>query len=160
MSSRERSGVLRASSARAALPRLAHRRDPAAELVDPVQVARGDLDHRGDVRRVPPAVDVGLGEALAAAPQRGPDARVADDDGRLRRAGAEDAAEPVLDEGELAGLDALAAERRRGRGRTWNSRGLRSRMRVDRRALDLQGDRVGVDEREGAQRGARRRRRL
>jgi hypothetical protein len=62
----------------------AHRRDAAAELVDPVQVASGDLDHGGDVGRIPPAVAVGLREPLAAAPQRRPDPRVADDDGRLR----------------------------------------------------------------------------
>ena len=44
---------------------------------------------------------------LPAAPQRGPEARVADDDGRLGGAGAEDGPAPVLDERELAGLDAL-----------------------------------------------------
>src|SRR4029079_12085891 len=71
---------------------------------------------RGHVRRVPPAVDVGLREPLAAFAQGRPDARVAHDHGRLRRTGAEDPAVSVLDEGELSGLDALEQSAREAAG--------------------------------------------
>ena len=133
----------------------------AAELVDAVQVARGDLDHRGHVGRVPQPVDVGLGHALAAA-------RAA----RSRRAGRGRRRSPAASRSRRRGA---SRPRRGSAGRTRcapaerddeaagdtcrSSRGLRAGVGVVRHALELQGDAVGVDQGERAQRGAARARR-
>ena len=116
--------------------------------VDPAQVARGDLDHRGDVGRVPPA--------RRRRTRRGPARRAAsavhtrgsaDDDGRLRRR-PEPNTRRRPSSTSVSWPDSMRSSRsRRGRGRrVRSSRGLRSRMREVRHALELQRERVGVDQ--------------
>ena len=68
-----------------------------------VDVARRDADDRREVRRLPEAVGVGLGQAAAAVQQRGPEARRAHLDDAARRARAEDMAAVALDDLEPAG---------------------------------------------------------
>src|SRR5205085_1071049 len=79
----------------------AKRRETAPEAVDALDVAGGEPDHCGHVRRVPQTLEVRLRKPAAPAQELPPDARRADVHGRRRRARAVDTPRPVLDDHEL-----------------------------------------------------------